>query len=71
MVQNGHDVAVLSRNPEKTKMKAFYGDQEKNEIDKTAINFANIVINLAGENISTGRWTKKQKQKINLIKDCV
>ena len=62
--KEGYNVAVLSRNPDKTKLRAFYANYEKNEIDNEAILFTDIVINLAGENISRGRWTNKQKEKI-------
>lgn len=59
-----YQVAILSRNPESQNKKAFYWDYEKNEMDEQAIDFADIIIHLAGENISKGRWTQKQKMKI-------
>jgi uncharacterized protein (TIGR01777 family) len=61
---NGYTCAVLSRSKNKRKYKTYYWDYTKNEIDKEAIEFADIIIHLAGENISEGRWTLKKKEAI-------
>lgn len=61
---NGHEVAILSRSPNKQNLRSFYWNVEKGEIDEKAIDFADVIIHLAGENISTKAWTSKQKGKI-------
>jgi len=60
----GHSVAVLSRRKKINALKSFYWDYENGVIDPKAIEFADIIIHLAGENISAKRWTNKQKHKI-------
>lgn len=69
LAQNGHDVVILSR-------KLNPGQQEIAQIrflhwdGKTAGDWAqelestDAVVNLTGENLSNGRWTNKQKNKI-------
>lgn len=60
----GHVVAILSRQKQNNSVKSFYWDYENGIIDQEAIAFADIIIHLAGENISAKRWTAKQKHKI-------
>jgi len=60
----GYRVALLSRRKEKNDPRFFYWDVDKGIIDQEAIEFADIIIHLAGENVSAGRWTKNQKRKI-------
>lgn len=62
--EKSYDVAVLSRRKNVEGIKSFYWDYEKNEIDEQAIEFADIIIHLAGENISGKKWTFEQKKKI-------
>ena len=63
-------IRALARNPEKTKSKfpssvECYGwNPAKNEIDSKALEGVDVVINLAGENIASGRWSKDKKQKL-------
>ncbi|HEY0262384.1 MAG TPA: TIGR01777 family oxidoreductase [Chitinophagales bacterium] len=57
----GFDVFILSRNPKENQ---FYWNIEKGEIDRTAFENTEVIINLSGENIGEKRWTKAQKQKI-------
>jgi hypothetical protein len=59
-------VAHLTRNPENSTIKSFKWDYLRNEIDPEAIEFADIIVHLAGENISKGKWTNAQKK---IIKD--
>jgi len=61
--KKGHDVAVLSRSRTKRK-NTFFWDVVQQEIDIEAIEFADIIIHLAGENVSRKRWTAAQKKKI-------
>jgi len=62
--KKGHTVAVLTREPNSKLYKTFYWNLDMKEIDEEAIPFADIIINLSGENISEGRWTLKRKEKI-------
>jgi len=62
--EGGYSVAVLSRNKNLKHIKSYYWDYEQEELDEAAIDFADIIIHLAGENISSKSWSKAQKQKI-------
>jgi len=62
--KEGFEVAILSRSKRKASCQSFIWDIEAGYLDPKAIEFADVIIHLAGENISSGRWTKKQKQKI-------
>jgi uncharacterized protein (TIGR01777 family) len=59
-----YDVAVLSRRKNVEGIKSFYWEYEKNDLDEKAIEFADVIIHLAGENISSKKWTFEQKKKI-------
>jgi len=59
-----YNVAVLSRNKQLEGVKSFYWDYERGILDEEAIEFADVIVHLAGENISNKRWNKNQKQKI-------
>lgn len=62
---DGHQVSVLSRNPEGVKgMKAFYWNPKKQEIDRNCLSGINTIIHLAGEGIADKRWTESRKQEI-------
>lgn len=59
---NGYNVYVLTRNKSLTKIPKFlFWDPKGGIIDPRALEIP-VVINLAGANVSTGRWTKKRKQ---------
>jgi hypothetical protein len=62
--QEGYNVALLTRNKRALPYKQFLWNIETNFIAPEAISFANIIIHLAGENIASKRWTKKQKERI-------
>ena len=64
LMTKGYQIAVLSRkNPNQSK-EIYTWNIDKQELDPKAIEFADCIIHLAGENISSQRWTNKQKQKI-------
>ncbi len=64
LISKGYEVAVLSRQKQQVGTKTFYWDYEKGILDQEAIDFADVILHLAGENISSKRWTDKQKKKI-------
>ena len=59
-----YDVAYLSRTPLKSNRRSFYWNHEKGDIDSQAIEYADVIIHLAGENISNRKWTYNQKKRI-------
>jgi uncharacterized protein (TIGR01777 family) len=60
LVQRGHDVVVLSRNPGKVRA----GRGAPWDAANAEIANADAVINLAGENVGDGRWTAERKRRI-------
>ena len=70
LIQAGYEVTALSRNPEKnstllpqnTRLIKWDGHSCDQWID--CISGATALINLAGENIGTGRWTRAKKQRV-------
>ncbi len=69
LVADGHDVTVLTRNPQKVKdmpagVKLAAWDGQSAQGWGELADGAGAIINLAGENLSDGRWSKELKQKI-------
>lgn len=70
LADNGHSLVVLTRNLENAKAKL--GDQHSyyewkscyNLAPAEAFNGVELVINLAGEPIASGRWTARKKQAL-------
>lgn len=65
LLERGHEVLVLSRSPEKVSAGRGIewhppdpGDWQK------AVCEADVVVNLAGENIASGRWTSARKKRL-------
>jgi uncharacterized protein len=62
--EKGYEVGILSRSLKKnTGYRYFKWDPGNNFVDVEAIEFADAIINLSGENVAT-RWTEKQKSRI-------
>lgn len=66
LIANGYSVSILSRSKKTNTEDVFYyiWDVEKQIIDDEAIQKADYVIHLAGENIAEEPWTKKRKEAI-------
>lgn len=62
--QEGYNVALLTRKKRTLPYKQFLWDINSAFIEPEAIAFATIIIHLAGENIASKKWTKKQKERI-------
>lgn len=61
----GYNVIHLSRTKNNTaETLTYYWDYTKGEIEQEAIEKADYIIHLAGENVSDGRWTAKRKKLI-------
>jgi NAD dependent epimerase/dehydratase family enzyme len=73
LVRNGNEVVILSRRPGQITglpagVSARWWDSHTTERWNSLVDGTDAVINLAGENISSGRWTKERKRRI-LAKD--
>ncbi len=62
--ERGHEVVRLVREESKMSEDTLLWDPEHRELRLEEFEGFDVVINLAGENISTGRWTDEKKQKI-------
>ena len=63
--EKGYDVAILGRTGyNQSAIPTYTWDLEKMEMEKKAIDTADYIIHLAGENIGDKRWTVKRKQEI-------
>jgi NAD dependent epimerase/dehydratase family enzyme len=65
-----HEITALSRNADKagqslgTMAKVLHWNAKALHGWEETVNSASVVVNLAGENIASGRWTKSKKSKI-------
>ncbi len=66
LLSEGHSLAILSRSPKvNTASESFHvWNPTKNEIDTTAFDHVDAVINLAGAGVADKRWTAAYKQEI-------
>ncbi len=60
----GFNVAILSRREKVEGVNSYKWDHNTNFIEDGAIEFADIIIHLAGESVAGGRWTDKRKERI-------
>lgn len=66
LIENNYRVAILSRSASQNEsnLPYFQWNIAKKEIDPAAIDFADIVINLAGAGIADQKWTAARKHEI-------
>jgi uncharacterized protein (TIGR01777 family) len=62
--QQGYEVYNLVRNKNRTDNSHYLWAPENGILEKRSVENFQVVIHLAGENISSGRWSKNQKNKI-------
>jgi len=60
----GNSIVRLVRNKKFTDSTSIFWNPATEELDVTEIENFQVIIHLAGENISSRRWSKNQKQKI-------
>ena len=66
-IDNGYEVIILTRSEKKSsRMHLSYAiwDIEKQYIDPVAINTADVIVHLAGENVAGKRWSVKRKKEL-------
>lgn len=59
-----YEIAILTRKKSVSGIRSFQWNIEKGFIEEGAVDFADVLIHLAGENIAGGRWTHKRKKRI-------
>ena len=65
LIDAGYEVALLSREPAKNgHYQTFRWDLQAGTVDEAAILYADYIINLAGSNVSDGKWTDERKRQI-------
>ena len=62
----GHRVSLLSRRPAAPAgpMPVFHWDPEREELERGALDGVAAVVNLSGESLAGGRWTRARKQRL-------
>ncbi len=62
--RRGHTISRLIRDRNNILENDIWWDPGKDELDPADLDGYHAVIHLAGENIASGRWTRRQKQRI-------
>jgi hypothetical protein len=62
--EKGHHVSILTRNRNKTKVKAFEWDIKSGYVQAGALDGIDTIIHLAGASIAGKRWTDKRMREI-------
>lgn len=64
LIAKGHRVSRLVRSRSQMAEDTIYWHPESKKITKSELEGFDVIINLAGENIASGRWSKAKKDKI-------
>lgn len=64
LVEKGYSVALLSRSKKELEYPVYHWNPQSGDFDNFALDFADGIVFLAGENVGAKRWTEHQKQKI-------
>lgn len=65
LIDQGYEVAHLSRKPEKVPTyKTFRWDVKEGYIDESAITYADYIVHLAGASLAGEKWTEERKREI-------
>lgn len=65
LISEGHEVRIMSRNPPPDdRVKYFYWNIEKYEIDERAFDNLEHIVHLAGTGIADARWSTARKKEI-------
>ncbi|KGX88130.1 TIGR01777 family oxidoreductase [Pontibacillus litoralis] len=67
LISKGHDVYILTRNPDKYENKeriTYVGWLQDKYKPQEELPTLNAIVHLAGENLNSGRWTESRKEKI-------
>lgn len=65
LLKRGNQVSILSRKAQEIKnVKVFLWDINQQQIDADCLNGVDSIIHLAGENISSEKWSDKRKKEI-------
>ncbi|MCB1111839.1 MAG: TIGR01777 family protein [Chlamydiales bacterium] len=63
--KKGHQVITLVRKKNLTGPEAVFWDPEQQQLDPDQIEGVDAIINLAGENVASGRWSDDKKKNIH------
>jgi len=60
----GHEVVRLVRRKPRHEVGEVFWDPARGELDASALGGVDVVVNLSGEGLTTGRWTESRKRAI-------